>query len=1393
MTSPEHSWRRPDTSPFSTEQTSTTTGLGQKMNIPSPSPSARDRVDIGSLSLSATNPFLAGAAREVSMSALGGRGTHVGGSPSQPTTPQTMHAQVEPWYHNSSHPNLPSTFMSTTSSDSGSSSPPKASPVFDPFDDTHASEASISPKVKRLTPMSNGGIGAVPASAARINEMAKGLEVQLGRDLTEKSFNFGVRRSTVADIQTIQNPSSISKLLTSEARSISATTSNLPGGSSALAAENCTGGGVKDLARAFDGLSATAVTGSKPVQSSGFQTSGKAFPGWVTFEESGSASNSTPIAPAAANTAAKQVTEMPPSVKPVSVGTRPLPINTVNLSPGFDDLRRTAGSQPLGFSSSAGALLPPPPGSKMSPRRTRNGEMSNASPLELYDEPSSNASIHPSRLVSSPSILTSQDLRDDARPTFANPFGDEFDIAKSIPSSEDEHSGDEDDRDENEKARLANLKKAKKAKARMSGGKHGSVAALAQSFGSSNALDSVNPPALGRTGKPSIQTTPDQPLPPSMSDRHNIHANPFSEIITPPSPLVRMESPHPRVTQTDAMRPVLSTSPQKPPLPPRPVSPMDRQATVRRAVSPNAATVFNSAPPLPARPVARAVEEALEAYVASASPANMEALSVTDDRFAALRGREKLYSPDTVHTNRRPPVAEGLPNSDLYLKSPARCFALSGYYACTGSEKIRVWYIPSGENMRTVSIGESKMYAMAFAPTYYMEDEGRYLWVALEKGEIIEVDISVGEIVDRRSLHSATVTHMLRYHGQLWTLDENGGLKIWSIDPERHRTTLQQRPRVIRVSSKQTVAFAANGRLWTAAGKMIEVYHPTEEASSCFQQRFDGTLTAGHVTCFAATRDGTTVFSGHDDGKITVWDAVTLVKKRIVNAGMYRVTSLLGIGEQYLWAGFSTGKIYVYDVKHMDGGWTAVKEFPAYHSASVDELVMDERSIFLSGRLQIASMSDNGQIRMWDGFLTRDWIENQLRSREHECCTYRDLKVLICSWNLDASKPAELEESRVPEEYNFLNRWLTVADQPEIIVIGFQELVDLESKKVTAKQLLKGTKKSQQSHMDHRFKMWQEALVRAVDMAQSKARYRVVECRQLVGLFQCVFIKETEMVRIKDIAVNMVKTGLKGYHGNKGGIATRFVLDDSSFCFVNCHLAAHQNQVSARNNDTATILKDAHFPPKPSYEGVFVGGGDGSLILDHENVFWSGDLNYRIDLARERVVELVEQQDWATLQEHDQLIRQMMTNPSFGLRGFAEGPLNFAPTFKYDVGMDRYDTSEKRRVPSWCDRVLYRGPDVRLQVYTRFSPSISDHRPIAASFIVRVKSANNDLFVPVKGDVDAKLQFYLSRAIEIEKIQWLCDVCGCSREVARTCLGDVGGELRLARDRIGAMGLGPGS
>lgn len=130
------------------------------------------------------------------------------------------------------------------------------------------------------------------------------------------------------------------------------------------------------------------------------------------------------------------------------------------------------------------------------------------------------------------------------------------------------------------------------------------------------------------------------------------------------------------------------------------------------------------------------------------------------------------------------------------------------------------------------------------------------------------------------------------------------------------------------------------------------------------------------------------------------------------------------------------------------------------------------------------------------------------------------------------------------------------------------------------------------------------------------------------------------------------------------------------------------------------------------------------MILDHEICILGGDLNYRIDsMPRNTVIEAVKSQNLPKLLDRDQLLASKRKNPSFRLRAFNEAAITFAPTYKYDVGTDTYDTSEKKRSPAWCDRLLYRGFGKMKQVeYRRHEVHASDHRPVSGLFKMRVKS-----------------------------------------------------------------------
>ena len=62
--------------------------------------------------------------------------------------------------------------------------------------------------------------------------------------------------------------------------------------------------------------------------------------------------------------------------------------------------------------------------------------------------------------------------------------------------------------------------------------------------------------------------------------------------------------------------------------------------------------------------------------------------------------------------------------------------------------------------------------------------------------------------------------------------------------------------------------------------------------------------------------------------------------------------------------------------------------------------------------------------------------------------------------------------------------------------------------------------------------------------------------QQLVGVCLYVFVRPEHAPHIRDVAVDLVKTGMGGATGNKGTVAIRFRFHSTSLCFVCSHFAA---------------------------------------------------------------------------------------------------------------------------------------------------------------------------------------------------------------------------------------------
>ncbi|CAA7034736.1 unnamed protein product [Microthlaspi erraticum] len=243
--------------------------------------------------------------------------------------------------------------------------------------------------------------------------------------------------------------------------------------------------------------------------------------------------------------------------------------------------------------------------------------------------------------------------------------------------------------------------------------------------------------------------------------------------------------------------------------------------------------------------------------------------------------------------------------------------------------------------------------------------------------------------------------------------------------------------------------------------------------------------------------------------------------------------------------------------------------------------------------------------------------------------------------------------------------------------------------------------------------------------------YRLIASKQMVGLFLSVWARKELIPHISHLRLDSVGRGIMGRLGNKGCIAISMSLHQTSFCFVCSHLASGEKEGDElrRNADVAEILKHTQFPKITKYPSCRAP----ERIVDHDRVLWLGDLNYRVALTYEETRVLMEDNDWDTLLEKDQLNMERGAGRVFS--GFQEGQIFFAPTYKYTQNSDAYagettKSKKKRRTPAWCDRILWRGEGIEQLSYIRGESRFSDHRPVCAIFAVEVdvKSLNKGRF-----------------------------------------------------------------
>ncbi len=331
----------------------------------------------------------------------------------------------------------------------------------------------------------------------------------------------------------------------------------------------------------------------------------------------------------------------------------------------------------------------------------------------------------------------------------------------------------------------------------------------------------------------------------------------------------------------------------------------------------------------------------------------------------------------------------------------------------------------------------------------------------------------------------------------------------------------------------------------------------------------------------------------------------------------------------------------------------------------------------------------------------------------------------------------------------------TAPENIGLYVLGLQEVVDVASPAEALRPYTDPTVATR----------WKSAIEEALPDG-----YQLVADQQLIGLLLLIYASPSVLPEISSVSTTSVGTGLMGYMGNKGAVASRLVLSEvTKLVFINSHLAAGSDKAALerRNWDAGQIVSRTKFSPISDPLGLWPASGD--VVGDEDFAFWFGDLNYRLqgmpgddvrrllmlhtrneydlnqpvlvseddaggspkikavrssnssDGSPERWSDLstlrngsdkspltsppseleddmpATEMDPASLQAtlssllpHDELLEQQKARKAFH-DGWKEGQISFLPTYKYDVGsVGIFDSSEKKRCPSWCDRILYR-------------------------------------------------------------------------------------------------------
>ena len=327
-------------------------------------------------------------------------------------------------------------------------------------------------------------------------------------------------------------------------------------------------------------------------------------------------------------------------------------------------------------------------------------------------------------------------------------------------------------------------------------------------------------------------------------------------------------------------------------------------------------------------------------------------------------------------------------------------------------------------------------------------------------------------------------------------------------------------------------------------------------------------------------------------------------------------------------------------------------------------------------------------------------MQNNINQNKNNNISQENLSILCITWNIGG----------VPSDYQYNIRDLFTQNDfyknnksPDIIVIGMEEIVELDIINVLT------INTNEESVKD-----WTNNITNMLNKVFPNT-YKKSAVLNLIGIFCICFTKNHLKQKIKIVDTNVIKTGLFGTLGNKGYVNFTIKYSNILISFAVAHFEAGESSNEERIDTLKSILGT-----KNNFNHQKFKNSDFWFII--------GDLNFRIQTSSfEKAYKMISNKEFKNLIRYDQFYACCKQDRELAM--INEGKINFAPTYKFSPGSNKYiNDPENSRIPSWTDRILFSNRKGIKNLSYNSIPSLmlSDHRPVQACFEIEI-NMNKDL------------------------------------------------------------------